>query len=1159
MAFASRRWGPAVCSLLTVLAVLSQPAVPASRDPSVPEATNRVAGDLQAWASVMEMFRFDDGAYPTASSISGIAADARRRGYWEQPVERDPVGRPYSIISAGNRFRVSAADGQFIESRASGGGRVPPGTLPERAEATPEPAQPAFEARAAAGPGTMLTVSKSGDDIVLSWTGAGTLYDGARATDAPFTNATTQFAGFGGTSHTYIGALSNPRNVEFFDVTDETESNRAGNWNGGVLPPPPPVIDAGDPSTNIGSLFIGSVGTIVGTGFSIIPETNAVCFNGGVCTQATSAFSTQIQFVTPPGAQTGRVTVTVGGQTSEPANSTVTLEDPASGWLIRTIGFSRQNKSYWMAGTASAVNSLYRVFYNTGTGKWSREDRGGAFSGNSHFCSTQTSRTGRLFCGLSTLTTGGGGARVAETEPPSNLASCINLGGAGNNSNVRGAAADPNPAAAGGRDVVYFAHAIDSVPASYRIKKVAADCSTILDSDFGNTNWSGLWNAIVGMAVDPVTGDLYIAAKTDVYRVAPDESLLLVKGGFTSVNGIDVAREGANDPGVLLVADGGTANTVKAVPLDNTGAAPITVATASILRASTFGALVSGGPWLATNVNRTIVIHNNGNSGAVNPLRPHPLVEVTPVGPFEVRISSPSATEQLPDGQSRMRPSTYQDTSFSNAVTRLQYRDGLSRFTCAWVGDPGAGAAQYDPAPAVPSDCNKPRSYAAANCDNKHDIVVGGPGSFMEGGNPIQSCKMCGGTFDPCVWEFRITNRFGGDNYKVYFAFDQSSEQFPATSDIYTAWKHVHIERERMCNVGGILFEDYGATGQCGAAGQPACCGTAGQPPCNQILMYDPSNVSMGQSLVVFDELNPYETAGYTRTVTAPPANNGDGSVTLTLDSPLPRSYQASAEFTPGMVPHVPDFVNGHSGGVCVPLGGFVEADLSDLRQGFDHALVDYHIPTYGLDGAGVVPRLWPEFLFDLTNHNCAARRFSRIWYSRFVDGGDVGCPVDPPDVDAALENNVFHVIPAFDTIDASNPAGFSAFEGAFSYILDEQIAQDCAMSSGGCTGTEQDAMRRWTVAHETAHQFRVNKCSPPLFHDSPSARAAWCGASGGSCVVPPASTQSCVMVGGTSVPELDMRADGTDHFCKEDLALGDPNCSGTPREGAIRTWEDPQ
>jgi hypothetical protein len=48
------------------------------------------------------------------------------------------------------------------------------------------------------------------------------------------------------------------------------------------------------------------------------------------------------------------------------------------------------------------------------------------------------------------------------------------------------------------------------------------------------------------------------------------------------------------------------------------------------------------------------------------------------------------------------------------------------------------------------------------------------------------------------------------------------------------------------------------------------------------------------------------------------------------------------------------------------------------------------------------------------------------------------------------------------------------------------------------------------------------------------------------------------IILSGTATQDLDMRADGVDHFCVEDLWLGDRNCGGTPVEGAIRTLEDP-
>ncbi len=1004
---------------------------------------------------------------------------------------------------------------------------------------------------------TVLTVDKSGDDVILTWTGTGTVYDGARATDAAFTSVTTQFVGFGGTSHTYDGAVSSSRTLEFFDVTDEVGDNRGGTWNGGTLPPLSPVADPSDPSTNLGDLFIGSTGVIRGSGFSSIPEANSVCFEGGVCTPAISSSATEIQFITPPGAFSGPVTVTVGDRSSDPAEATVLLEDPATGWdEVTSIGFSRQDQSYWMVavptGGAGSDQSVFRVYFDTVSGTWQREARGGGVSGFSFFCSKQTTDGGDIFCSEGVFGPLVKTYVAQTTNPASNLTSCMDFMPSQPEYFIRTTAAAVDANVTGTRQSAIYVGLWDfgsggAEPSLGRIiKKLSADCTTVLDENYGNFLPSDPIPDGISLTVDPVNGDLYYATYQDIRRITPSETFEIVKTGFSFIESIAVSREGPNDPGVLLVTDTST-GLVSAVPLDNPSAS-FTVAVPS-LDAAGFGAQVSGGSWVPTNANRTVMVRTDGNTTVIEP---HPLVDVTLSGPFRVRISSPktAAEEPMPFGQSLMRPSRFGDTSFSRAVARLEYRDGLDRFTCAATGDPGVGSA-YDPAPADPALCNKPRAMTAGDCENFDALVASGPGSFASGG-ALSSCKTCGSAVNPCTWEFNITNRYAGDDYKVYFSNAATSERFMATSDVYTSWKHVHIERERMCNVGAVLFDDYGATGLCGGAGQPVCCGTGGQLPCNQIRVYDFSNVANGHSVVVFDEENPYETADYTRTVTAAPVNNGDGTVTLTLDSPLPQSYRASDEHLPAALPHVPDFANGHSGGVCVDSGGFVEADLSDLRQGLEPACVDYHVPAYGLDGSGTVPTL-PTTFFDLASRPCVTFRFSRVWNSTAVDSGTLACPGPDAPANGIVPSNVLHTIPAFDTL--NNVAGFANFAGAFFYILDTQIGQDCAANSSGCAGGDLDATRRWTVAHESGHHFEVNKCSSGG-HDT---RDAWCGAPGGSCVIAPATHQGCLMNAGISTPDLDMRADGVDHFCKEDLVLGDPTCVGTPREGAIRTLEDPQ
>jgi len=808
-----------------------------------------------------------------------------------------------------------------------------------------------------------------------------------------------------------------------------------------------------------------------------------------------------------------------------------------------------------MAGTAGS-SSLYRVHYDTGSSTWVREDRGGVAAGTLLYCSTKTGNSGRLFCAPGTSATGNKQTYYVDTSSSSGLANCGLLINSGSN-NARGVAVDPNPNGVSGRDVVYFAHAIDTGP-NYVIRKLAADCSGTIDGNYGNRNWSLFagWNDIVGMTVDPQNGDLYVASLTEVDRVKPDETVQVVKTGFTSIKGIDVSREGASDPGLLLVADGGASNTVKAIALDNLSGTPMAVAPAANLRAASFGAMVSGGPWLAANVNRIVAINNNGDSGGVDPLRSDPLFDVLPVGPFKVWISSPSVGEAMPPGQVAVRGYGVADPPYSQANVTLQFHDGKSRFVCAWTGDPGKGAPQYDPAPLTQTDCDKPRAYATAICDNKNDISTGGPGSFTDAGDPIQSCKTCGGS-TPCEWKFRISTRYGGDNYKVYFALDSSSSLFVGTSDIYTAWKHVHVEPDRMCRRGNLLAQDYGAPGECGGLNQPACCGTQGQPACTEISMYDwgaANNLLIGDSLTVFDEKRPYETSADHPVVSGIGIPAG-GTVTITLDRALLHSYRAS-DRNPNAL-NEPWFSNGHSGGICVDASGYYEADTSGLRQPYDDAFVDYHISAAGQAGSGVIPFLAP-FLLNSVNKFCRMSRFDSIWFGHFSPDGAIGnCALPEPQTLASASNNYFHLVGAQNEDGTSQRSAASYFLCNWLYVYSDAVAHDCTLTSAMCGPGELANMQHYYPAHETGHLFGVNNCSPPDKHDS---RDAWCGSAGGACVNPTWGPEKCPMYGGNvQGQDMDFRADGIDHFCREDLILGDPNCVGNPRDGAVRTKEDPQ
>lgn len=678
-----------------------------------------VKSDLAAWSTVMEMFIMDDGHYPEASSVEVLAQEAFSRQYWEQPIVTDPSGRPYQGSSSNNHYRIATKDGTaFIEN-----GFKLPIVKPE-----PAPNSAAISIAAPRNPDTSLIISKSGNNIVLTWSGAGSQYDGAMGTGPRFFSERTLFTGSTASSYIYNnGMLNYDETFLCFDVTDQTEQNHGGYWNGGVLPPPPPYINTSSPSTTIGSLFVGSTGTIVGTGFSTIAADNYICFSGGVCTPATTATSTQVQFTTPPGAVSGNLTVQVGSQVSDPTTAFVSLEDPAAGWTIRTIGYAPLTADYWMAGNGPAGQSIYRVYYDSGTKKWIKSDQRGGMSTQLIYCSGQTSRDstyfhGRLFCGYGTNSVAGG-TRYVDTNPAGTLNTCINLGGNSSTVNVRGAAADPNPNGISGRDVAYFAFA-DAGSSNFRIKQVSDDCSTVLNANYGNYNWSGVWGSIVGMTVDPVTGDLYVASTTTVFKIDTSQNITSVKGGFTSIYGLDLFRQSSGDPGFLLVADAGTsgAGYLKAFALDNAATTPLTVTSVSNMRSANWGGLVfSQATPNATNSIRKVVLYNNGNNGATCPVREDPFIMVLPTQDAQLWISAPSPEYGWgfgPPDQPYVRPSDPTNTDFSLGKVTMSYKDGKARQTCAFIGDPTSLAA-YEPAPSNPDNCDKPRLKVTANCYRK--------------------------------------------------------------------------------------------------------------------------------------------------------------------------------------------------------------------------------------------------------------------------------------------------------------------------------------------------------------------------------------------------------------------------------------------------------
>jgi len=213
------------------------------------------------------------------------------------------------------------------------------------------------------------------------------------------------------------------------------------------------------------------------------------------------------------------------------------------------------------------------------------------------------------------------------------------------------------------------------------------------------------------------------------------------------------------------------------------------------------------------------------------------------------------------------------------------------------------------------------------------------------------------------------------------------------------------------------------------------------------------------------------------------------------------------------------------------------------IEQTFKDAYVEF----YGLrDGMGAVPYL-PQSWFDWAGIPERAK-FSNIWFNNYKDGGAAPIPPFPegsPHLD--LPHNYFHLIGASNKSGGS--LGFSNVSYDYSYILADSIR--ILGENNGCTPEEITKINEDTTCHELGHQFSVNYCSN--FHDS---RSAWCDGSN-HCNLGGSVSEDCVMNSGEG-QSIQQIKDGVSRFCPEDLFLGDPNCTGSPKPGAIRTDEDP-
>jgi hypothetical protein len=342
---------------------------------------------------------------------------------------------------------------------------------------------------------------------------------------------------------------------------------------------------------------------------------------------------------------------------------------------------------------------------------------------------------------------------------------------------------------------------------------------------------------------------------------------------------------------------------------------------------------------------------------------------------------------------------------------------------------------------------------------------------------------------------------------------------------VYTAWKRVYVERDRMFRRGGVLAADYNHV-------------TAS--PKNRIRVWNWTHVQPGDRLALFQADRPAESPGAEyATIKNPIVDGGDGkTVLLDLDLGLDgqgqpillqQDYSASINPSTGDM----DFAYGQSAAVGIISGCdasanqinganscFYDADLRDVKQPFTDAYVEVLAPREGMGAVPYVAGALEGFYVSVPGEGTLEpgrtlrRTFQEAWFQH----------------KNAADNLHVLGVRGKDPQGGSGIGGFTWPYSLYHFIHVETLEQ---------LEPESTLRRIWSQTvndHEMGHQFYVDKCSGG--HDS---RDAWCHGESGPC-----NGQPCLMG-----PDGGSPLDQENRFCVPDLLSGDPNCGDG--DGSIR------
>ncbi len=442
----------------------------------------------------------------------------------------------------------------------------------------------------------------------------------------------------------------------------------------------------------------------------------------------------------------------------------------------------------------------------------------------------------------------------------------------------------------------------------------------------------------------------------------------------------------------------------------------------------------------------------------------------------------------------------------------------------------------------------------------------------------------------------KVTGRHAGDNYQIEVtkcgpggcAAEHLPERVVALLPIVTAWKRIHIERDRMFRRGGVLAEDYLPQSDCGTPANPLCdcvgdpgaaCCSAPPPAthCNQIVVYEWQNAAAGDEISVFDELFSYETVPENKLITATGAPDAaTGLVVITLDSGLEQPH-LRAERTAAQ-PFAPTFANHHSAGFGVISGCdlapnqlnasnscFYQVDLRSVELAYNDAFVEVYAPR---DGMSALPFVGPPFFdgYELApGSSCGSPVVQKRAGYSFTPWFDLGWTWfggrgNPNSFWLGGVGNTAQ-LDGCTVCEGANPSpqiwGLARADTNESFIFEAGIEAYCPSPAQLANAVQL------TTDHELGHQFYVNVAATQRGHDD---RCDWVAGSGETCATSPVTCTdpmvACLMNPGSDRWSSLHRLDRFDLFC------GDPGCPNDTDgcctscslegNGSVRRLQDP-